>query len=131
MVRGWMGYAVTKLQPAARQVQRTAAETAVLVDAVANYNRINKRDFSTHMSECPVCRSPDGFKAQPNAAGRWVCFSSRHPDTGVGRAHEDKNGCTFWTGDCLDIDAHAAGVNRIKHLREEGYLLKGPVKKHG
>ena len=53
----------------------------------------------TDRGPCPVCESPDGFHGLPG--GRWVCHSSRHDATRVGR-----RGRECWTGSGADLLAY-------------------------
>jgi hypothetical protein len=69
---------------------------------------------------CPVCLSPASFHRHPKNPSRWVCFSTWHAETKVGRAKDGKVPCYF--GDALDLACHEAGMPVDGFLRHAGYL---------
>jgi len=88
-------------------------------DAAARYNADHETDWGPAGGTCPACGHHDCFgRSGPNPA-RWACFSANH--------ERDSNGCGTpgegcWTGDVLDLAAHAAGFKPADLLRREGYL---------
>jgi len=104
----WLGWVA-----APRPVRRVAvAVSPTYAEAVRQYNREHSREFPSRRVRCPMCGG-SGFAAARR--GGWACFSSRHTGPGL-------EGRDCWTGDVLDIDAHAAGVGVAEWLRECGYL---------
>jgi len=88
-------------------------------DAADRYNADHETDWGPAGGTCPACGHHDCFgRSGPNPA-RWVCFSANH--------ERDSNWCGAagdgcWTGDVLDMAAHAAGFKPAEVLRREGYL---------
>lgn len=84
--------------------------------AVARWNREHSRVLPRGgTGACPTCSHKGCFGAVAGQPGRWACFSAAHGQVG-------KEGGDHWWGDFLDLDAHAAGVERLQLLRQEGYL---------
>lgn len=79
---------------------------------------------------CPGCgggtAAGGAFKRISPESERWVCFSSGHGAEGPGREKTNKGG-SAWTGDALDLAAHAAGMSTAQFLRSEGYLTDKPL----
>ena len=93
--------------------------SATITDAIKRYNSEHAREFPAGRGSCPICGHNDCFgqlKADPS---KWSCFSANHEGGG-------RRGAGCFTGDVLDIDAHAAGVQPIDLLRRDGYLAPRP-----
>jgi hypothetical protein len=118
--REWMG--LSPPAPVRQKTVRPQNSSSDFDDAVATYNRANARTYPAECSPCPICTSPDGFKAS-SAAGRWACFSARHSQFKE-RGVEGAGG--MFTGDALDLDAFAWNRTRAEQLREGGYLATRP-----
>ena len=104
--------------PKPRIVRPPRTGEVTLDQAVADYNAAHARQWPRRETECPACRSPDGFKAMGSDPTRWNCFSARHDEAGM----PGIKGAGMWHGDALDIDAHEAKLARVDFLRREGYL---------
>ena len=79
-------------------------------------------EWTSYNSICPVCEDEaPSFKVHPDNELRWVCHSSHHAATGVGKAATSQAGFTkCWTGDAVDLEAHRRGVSK-QELLEETY----------
>jgi len=86
-----------------------------LTDAIAAFNADHRPDLPRASGTCPICGHNGCFGRFPDDAERWACWSTNHPDVGV-------RGDKCYHGDALDLAAHAAGRERIEHLRAENYL---------
>lgn len=86
-------------------------------EAVARYCRDRARSLPRSGATCPICGHQGCFGRLPRAAERWACWSTAHGDVGL-------RGRDCMHGDVLDLDAHAAGVSRVEHLRASGYLAE-------
>ena len=89
-------------------------------DAVEAFNADHPGDWPRSGGECPACGHKGCFNAHPNNPDRWCCHSSNHGGCGLPPA--PGKGC--WTGDALDLEAFARGVERLEVLRRNGYLLR-------
>ncbi|HEX8823846.1 MAG TPA: VapE domain-containing protein [Archangium sp.] len=104
------------LQPT--QGMHLAAEPASpLQRAVDRYLADHPRFYPNSGGQCPACGHKGCFGQLADNPRRWSCFSASHDECRVGR-----KGSTCWFGDALDLDAAAAGVDRMDLLRQEGYL---------
>ena len=90
-------------------------------EAIDRYNRERSGRWPASGSgACPVCGDAGSFGRIPESdPPRWSCFSTDHG--GVGRQKG-----AVWYGDQLDLDADAAGLDRLDLLRREGYLAERP-----
>ncbi|HYI02841.1 MAG TPA: VapE domain-containing protein [Hyalangium sp.] len=98
-------------------VRHGDAPASFLQSAVDRYNTEHPRSYPSSGGQCPACGHKGCFGQLANNPRRWSCFSASHGECGVGR-----EGSTCWFGDALDLDAAAAGVDRMELLREGGYL---------
>jgi hypothetical protein len=112
--------AAPKTTPAVWASGASGAASTRFQDAAARYVAERSRAYPTSVGTCPVCQHNGCFKALAGASDRWICWSSGHTEgVGVGGWIEGKNS---FTGDALDIDAHAGGKTPKEHLVSEGYL---------
>ena len=89
--------------------------------AAVRYNNEHPADWpAPGAGTCPVCHHNACFGRLKDSTDRWCCFSAGHP-VGCGLRGKD-----CWTGDALDLAAHAAGCTPKELLESEGYLA--PVK---
>lgn len=84
--------------------------------AAAHWVLDHPQDYPTRPGRCPVCGHDGCFHALPDAADRWWCFSTGHPD-GAGI-----RGANGYHGDALDLEAHARGCKPVDVLRADGYF---------
>lgn len=113
-------YDPKELAPPARVMRLVQPEGVAIEDAVAAYNRDHARTYPRNGGDCPVCGHKGCFGTQPGTEPpRWSCFSNSH--AGAGRKGE-----TCFTGDALDLDAHAAGCSAVDLLKKAGYLKPAP-----
>jgi hypothetical protein len=121
LARRWIGAkkgASRRWAPSTPQV-RGRSVASDFTSAAARYNADNARELPrSGTGDCPICGHRDCFGELPESGGRWSCFSASHDGAGV-------QGVVCWTGDALDLDAHAAGVTRGALLRWAGYLAAG------
>jgi hypothetical protein len=104
-------------------------ESSAYLSAVAAYNLAHPHEWPRNGGTCPACGHEDCFGTLPRNPSRWSCFSDNHgrdsqypgAPQGVG-----VKGSKAWTGDALDLDAHAAGVKPWDLLVREGYLPAAP-----
>lgn len=110
-----LGAKVEEPAPSAPRTPHFAADGVTA--AVERYNADHRRELPPHNrpGPCPICGGGASFHESPAGSGRWYCFSSHHPPS-VGRRGE-----SGYHGDALDLDAHAAGLDRMTVLREAGY----------
>lgn len=112
-VNAWWGLPRATREPARRPAVQASGE---LREAVDRYNREHARELPrSGRGECPICGHRECFGALPDSPGRWACFSASHSGAGI-------QGESCWTGDFLDLDAHASGMEPVELLRREGYL---------
>lgn len=124
LFRTWRGLPVTPPAPRApRPFQRAHQPSPEFITAVEAYNTQHAREFPSHGGPCPVCGSPEAFKALQGATGKWACWSRRHDPHAVGRFASTSAGA-IWTGDALDLDAHEHNATRADMLRRAGYLVR-------
>lgn len=121
MFRTLRGLENAQPQPKAPPPRRAGQATEEFPTAAAAYNRAHARELPSRGSQCPVCGSPDAFKHHDDNAERWVCWSRRHDAHGVG-VYADTSAGPVWSGDFLDLDSHAARVDRATMLRRANYL---------
>jgi len=76
--------------------------------AYERYRLLKTPKWATRNSLCPLCASPDGFKAHPFIERAWICKSSRHDSVAVGFRTPDG----YWRGDIIDIDMHRLGLKK-------------------
>jgi len=112
--------------PVPAATPRTAEASADVHEAVRRYNADHAREYPKSDGHCPACGHKDCFGQLAGDPAKWSCFSSNHGG--------DSNDCGtrgegIWFGDALDLDAHAAGVDRHAHLRAKGYLARGKGKR--
>ena len=76
--------------------------------------------WSDTNTTCPICEDEaPSFKRHPDNGLRWVCHSSHHAATGVGKAAKSQAGYTkCWTGDTVDFVAHSRGLSPLELLEE-------------
>jgi hypothetical protein len=91
-----------------------------IADAIRKYNAEHARTFPAGRGSCPICGHNDCFGQLKSDPSKWSCFSANHEGGG-------RRGAGCFTGDVLDIDAHAAGVQPIDLLRRDGYLTPRPA----
>ena len=116
MLPAAVGTATQVLQP--KQDLHLAVEPASPVQrAVERYLADHPRSYPNSGAPCPACGHKGCFGQLANNPRRWSCFSASHGECGVGR-----EGRTCWFGDALDLDAAAAGIDRLELLRQEGYF---------
>lgn len=115
-IRAWRGEpATTRRRPAMR---RNLGRTGDLAEAVRKFNEAHPLDLPRSGGQCLVCSHRGCFGHLPNEPQRWACFSASHADAGI----PPKDGAGPWTGDALDLEAHAAGLTRVETLRRAGVL---------
>jgi P4 family phage/plasmid primase-like protien len=123
-IREWCGWAPLPANAPGRG--RTPAPNddakTEFKEAAAAYLRDNPVEYSSRNGNCPVCDGKGCFKAS-NDRTRWTCWHPGHQVVGIlGKAGD------HWSGDALDLDAHAAGMSVPDFLRDRGYL-KAPLPK--
>ncbi len=84
-------------------------------EASEAYCRDRSPQWPRQRGPCPACGHNGCFGSLDGQ--RWTCWSSGHEGVGVQSADG-----RMWTGDVLDLDAHASGRTPSEHLRAEGYL---------
>lgn len=94
---------------------RHDAAAASFKEAQAAYCRDRTPKWPKSRGECPACGHKGCFGSADGL--RWACWSTSHAGVGVQTADG-----RLYTGDALDLDAHAAGLTPAEHLRAEGYL---------
>lgn len=118
-VRKWLGVkkptaADRRNRERSERQERAAAESPLAV-AIAKYNAAHPADWPRSGGECPGCGHRECFGRLDGSTDRWVCFAASHTAPGVA-------GQSCFTGDALDLDAHAAELAPVEFLRHEGYL---------
>lgn len=114
-IRTWMHIAEPGLATVRKPAAGAIGSSQSLQEAVDRYNAENRQDWPKSHGTCPGCDEPGCFGRLADSELRWVCFNTCHVEPGL-----EGNGC--FTGDVLDLDAHAAGRSRVEHLRASGYL---------
>jgi hypothetical protein len=87
--------------------------------AYERYRLLKTPKWATKNSRCPICGSPDGFKAHPFIERAWICKSSRHDALAAGSRTPDG----YWRGDIIDIDMHHLGLNKRWQVLKAAGLL--------